>query len=202
MFVSILIIVSLVSWFSAFGLFPISGFLNSSVWAFSSSISALCEIIIALRIPGHSYWRLPAPIPIFWISNVSGSLSFVFTAATIAAPVGVTSSPSTSVIFRCKWLALTIFATAGTGIGRMPCWQRTVPRPSQRTGTITSVTSRSSRQTATDTISTIESTAPTSWKCTWSTGTLCALLSASARISNIRNAIFFAFSVIALCSII
>ena len=38
-------------------------------------------------------------------------------------------------------------------------------------GTTTSVTSRSSRQTAIDTMSTMESTAPTSWKCTSSTGT-------------------------------
>ena len=52
--------------------------------------------------------------------------------------------------------------TAGTGTGKMPCWQRTVPIPSHNTGTMTSVIPRLSRQTATDKISTMESTAPTS----------------------------------------
>ena len=73
-----------------------------------------------------------------------------------------------------------IWVTAGTGTGKMPCWQRTVPIPSHNTGTMTSVIPRLSRQTATDKISTMESTAPTSWKCTSSTGTLWAFASALA----------------------
>lgn len=55
-------------------------------------------IIIARNTPTHSYSLFPAPIPTFSITNCSGSCSLVRSAAAIAAPVGVTSSPSTFVI--------------------------------------------------------------------------------------------------------
>gem|GEM_PF-4658631 len=54
--------------------------------------------------------------------------------------------------------------TAGTGTGRTPCWVRTRPWPSASGPTIACVISRSSRQTAAATTSTMESTAPASWK--------------------------------------
>ena len=56
------------------------------------------QISIALRIPGQRYWRLPAPSPVAKISKLSGNFSEVLIAATTAAPVGVTISPSISVI--------------------------------------------------------------------------------------------------------
>lgn len=48
-------------------------------------------------------------------------LVFVFTAAAMAAPVGVTSSPATCVMCRRSPPAAAILTTAGTGIGKIPC---------------------------------------------------------------------------------
>ena len=59
-------------------------------------------IIIARNTPTHSYSLFPAPIPTFSITNCSGSCSLVRSAAAIAAPVGVTNSPSTFVICNFK----------------------------------------------------------------------------------------------------
>ena len=61
--------------------------------AFSSKLSILLSISIALNTPGSSYSLLPAPYPVFFIEKCCGSAVSVLTAATIAAPVGVTSSP-------------------------------------------------------------------------------------------------------------
>ena len=59
-------------------------------------------IIIARNTPTHSYSLFPAPIPTFSITSCSGSCSLVRSAAAIAAPVGVTNSPSTFVICNFK----------------------------------------------------------------------------------------------------
>ena len=67
-------------------------------------------------------------------------------------------------MLRVRFSAFTIFKTAGTGTGSTPCWHLTVPTPSYNAGIITSSIARLSMHTAAATISTIESTAPTSWK--------------------------------------
>ena len=54
-------------------------------------------------------------------------LASVRNAAAIAAPVGVTISPSTSRSVSSKPCAAAIFAVAGTGTGIKPCWQRANP---------------------------------------------------------------------------
>ena len=59
-------------------------------------------------------------------------------------------------------LSLTISQTAGTGTGITPCWHLIKPVPSYSGDTITSSIFKLSIQTATATISTIESIAPTS----------------------------------------
>ena len=51
----------------------------------------------------------------------AGNVSDVTVAAAIAAPVGVTSSPSTGRKRNFKPWAVAIFVTAGTGIGSSPC---------------------------------------------------------------------------------
>ena len=104
----------------------------------------------------------------------------VMAAAAIAAPVGVTSSPWRGPTLSGSPVAAAMFTTAGTGTGITPCWQRTIPVPSTTRGTMTLSTPRLSRQTAAATTSTMASIAPTSWKCTSSTGTPCALDSAWA----------------------
>ncbi|MPM52110.1 hypothetical protein SDC9_98866 [bioreactor metagenome] len=76
---------------------------------------------MALNILGLSYVLLPAPKPIFLIENSPGSLSSVFIAATIAAPVGVTNSASIFVRRSFRLLFATILETAGTGTGITPC---------------------------------------------------------------------------------
>ena len=86
----------------------------------------------------------------------------VRSAATMAAPVGVTSSPVTGAGTSAMPAAWHRFTTAGTGTGMMPWAQRIVPCPSASEGTMTSVTPRSSRQMAAEQMSTMESTAPTS----------------------------------------
>ena len=69
-------------------------------------------------------------IPIFLTVKEAGSLSDVRTAAAMAAPVGVTNSPWLCVRQSFRPYASTILATAGTGTGSTPCWQRIVPHPS------------------------------------------------------------------------
>ena len=51
--------------------------------------------------------------------------------------------------------------------GRMPCWVRTVPLESGTVPQVSLSMSNRSRATAVPTMSTIESTAPTSWKWTF-----------------------------------
>ena len=92
----------------------------------------------------------------------SGMESSVFIAAMIAAPVGVINSPFVLVKCSFKSLALTIFTTAGTGIGIAPCWQLTKPLPSDKLEQNTLFMFNLSMQIAAAVISTIESTAPTS----------------------------------------
>ena len=57
--------------------------------AFSSKLSLLLSISIALNTPGSSYSLLPAPYPVFFIVKCCGSAVSVLTAATIAAPVAL-----------------------------------------------------------------------------------------------------------------
>ncbi len=70
---------------------------------------------------------------------------------------------------------------AGGGTGNVPCDIVTVPVPTLR-GEATKRAAPSQRSAITPpTMSTIESTAPTSWKCTFSTVVPCTAASASAR---------------------
>lgn len=56
------------------------------------------SISMALMTPALLYARLPAPIPVLRTVNCSGSVSDVRSAATAAAPVGVTNSPLSGTI--------------------------------------------------------------------------------------------------------
>lgn len=165
--------------------------MHSSLITVSLSASAT---IMARRSPGTSWSLFPAPMPTLSMVNTEGG-SRVLAAAAKAAPVGVTYSPLRSAMDILSPESLTMLTTAGTGTGSTPCWHLTVPVPSTRGEKQTWSTSRSSRQNARDAISTIESFAPTSWKCTCSTGTPWASDSAFATTSRMRCAIAFAFSV-------
>ena len=135
-----------------------------------------------------SYGRLPAPRPTASMRKRAGSAREVRSAATIAAPVGVTSSPITGAGTSSMAAMRQRFTTAGTGTGMMPWAQRMVPWPSESAGTMTLVTSKSSRQTATEQMSTMESVAPTSWKSTVSGVAPCAMASASASLPKTARA--------------
>lgn len=152
------------------------------------------DIIMALTTPDPSPSRFPAPVPILSMTNPFGA-GPVRTAAANAAPVGVTCSPRMDVTVSGSDHLLAISVTAGTGTGITPCMHLTDPVPSQRSVKRTSSKPRSSMQNARETMSTIESTAPTSWRCTSSTGTPCTLASASERISRILRAMHLAPSV-------
>lgn len=91
-----------------------------------------------------------------------GSEERVRSAAAIAIPVGVTISPAIAVVRRGMEYAWAMFNTAGTGTGSSPCWQRTNPVPSVSPVTTQSVMPRSSIKTEAATMSTMDSTAPTS----------------------------------------
>lgn len=102
--------------------------------------------------------------------------------------VGVIISPSTSQTVKGARAPVRRFRVAGTGTGIRPCWHQTVPRPSRILPKISRSTFKLSRQTAAAAMSMMESTAPTSWKWTSSTGTPWALLSAWARTVKIFRA--------------
>ena len=108
--------------------------------------------------------------------------------ATSAAPVGVTSSSVLStptVGMPCKR-----YAVAGAGRGILPWSQLTKPRVFRGSGADeTEVMSRSSKAMTVPSISTMESTAPTSWKCTLSSVRLWTLPSAWARSVTTRWAL-------------
>src|SRR5215469_5682274 len=89
---------------------------------------------------------------------------------TIAAPVGVTSSAWTPDEYTGACSNNSIVAGAGTG--NVPCAHWTVPPPTFRGEQTISSTPNASEPTAAQTISTMASTAPTSWKWMESMGTL------------------------------
>ena len=124
-----------------------SSMLHSSFQIVSFSSFSSVSSIIARSSDGRSYVRFPAPRPVLVHLKDAGSVSLVRIAATMAAPVGVTSSPWIPVGTRVRPCACTIFKTAGTGTGIMPCWHLTKPLPSLRPVTMTSSGARlSSRQ--------------------------------------------------------
>ncbi len=71
-------------------------------------------------------------------------------------------------------------ATAGTGTGRLPWVPWTRPEPTATGETTTEESPRWANPAQTPTTSAIASRAPTSWKCTCSTGIPCAVASAEA----------------------
>ena len=77
---------------------------------------------------------MPGPIPTRSMTKRSGNVERVLTAATKAAPVGVTSSPRTPEGRSGMLHRAAMLTTAGTGTGMTPCWQRTVPDPSAQIG--------------------------------------------------------------------
>ena len=136
-----------------------SSILLSSIQSLSPGCrSSLISIALSTLALGNSFF--PAPRPIFSIVNFSGF--FPSDSAAMAAPVGVTISPCCSVCLRVSPWPDAISSTAGTGTGNIPCWQCTCPCPSQISEATTLSTLSSSMHAAADTISTIESTAPTS----------------------------------------
>ena len=103
-------------------------------------------------------------MPMALMEKRSGRTDSVRRAAAAAAPVGVTSSPSTSTGESVNPAASAMNAVAGAGTGMRPCWQRTVPYPQGRSDTTTPSGAKSSAATAMAMMSAMESTAPTSWK--------------------------------------
>ena len=103
--------------------------------------------------------RVPKPQPTCSGANAGQATNSVATLATIAAPVGVTSSASSpaSIVGTERRQA----TVAGAGNGNTPCWQSTLPRP-MGSGEETTVAPRKSKQAAAPTMSTMASTAPTS----------------------------------------
>src|SRR5829696_7377386 len=83
-----------------------------------------------------------------------------------AAPVGVVVSRGSSVQRRCEPFRISSVAGPGTGSG--PWAESTTPVPMGRGAQLTEAASSSSSATQLPTTSTIESTAPTSWKVTFS----------------------------------
>ena len=109
--------------------------------------------------------------------------------ARMAAPVGVVNSQA--IADSASGISRSNSAVAGAGMLTSPWAIRTRPLP-VGTGEATSRSTPSrSQPTAVPTMSAIESAAPTSWKCTFSTVTPCTLASASARRVKIRPAISF-----------
>ena len=120
----------------------------------------------------------------------AGALPTSASTARSAAPVGVTASPGgppgrTSTPRR-------ISSTAGGGTGRRPWAVFTKPCPSSGGAQTTRGQRRRSSTTAAPHTSTIESTAPTSWKWTSSTETPCTFASASPIRRNTAAAASFA----------
>ena len=102
----------------------------------------------------------------------------------IAAPVGVVSSWGTDV--RTVGYPFSISTVAGAGMGIRPCCVLIKPPLPSRTGEeYTASIPHASRQIAHPTISTMESSAPTSWKCTLSGVVPWTRASASAMTRNI-----------------
>ena len=135
--------------------------------------------------PGKARPPKPAPTP----TSVSGSRAGVWTGARwrrIAAPVGVTRSPSipssrvTKPRSRC--------AAAGAGTGSRPWALRTRPAPRGIGPHDQQAPPRASIRKAAATTSVIESQAPTSWKATSSGAVPCTAPSASASSAKIARA--------------
>jgi len=87
----------------------------------------------------------------------------------IAAPVGVTVSQRTCA--GTVGIPRSNSKAAGAGSGRRPCSVSTLPSPSATGEAVTRSIPRRARPIAAPVTSTIASTAPTSWKCTCSSGT-------------------------------
>src|ERR1700741_122729 len=95
---------------------------------------------------------------------------------TMAAPVGVTSSASTPEEY--TGAPRNNSTVAGEGTGNLPCAQSTVPPPTLSGEQTHSSTPNARLPTDAQTISTIASTAPTSWKWILSTSQLWIFASA------------------------
>ena len=109
--------------------------------------------------------------------------------ARIAAPVGVTISPSAGDGFQWAGIWRRISNVAGAGTGNTPWAVCTCPLLSGRDEAYNSAMPRASRAIAAPVISIIASIAPTSWKCTSSTLIPWTVASAFARHWNIESAI-------------
>ncbi|MCZ7582759.1 MAG: hypothetical protein M5R36_05160 [Deltaproteobacteria bacterium] len=103
----------------------------------------------------------------------------VASAATSAAAVGVTSSPSRSVPRTGR--PFKSDNVAGAGSGSVPCAHSTKPFPVGSGETRTASAPSAWMPAQTPTMSMMLSSAPTSWKCTSSMSMPCTAASASAR---------------------
>ena len=104
-----------------------------------------------------------------WSCAWSRGCAWSWGSAPARSGVGCTCQPRTS------------SATAGTGTGMSPWAARTRPDPTRTAEAETEVTPSSRSASQAPTTSAIESSAPTSWKCTVSGSTPCVRPSASAR---------------------
>ncbi len=129
--------------------------------------------------------RVPAPLP--EVSRVRAGRSSQAWASVVtrAMPVGVVSSPGPSPRTRQPRDSST---TAGPGTAMRPWAIRTVPEPRATSPALRVSTPRSASAAHTPTTSAIESSAPTSWKCTSAAGIPCACASASASRPNTASA--------------
>ncbi len=130
--------------------------------------------------------RDPAPYPIRSIRIGGNGPYSPANSDTSRAPVGVRSSPAGAPAY--TGAPAINAAVAGAGTGMVPCAHVTVPLPTfTAEATIRSAANHSSAKTP-PTTSMIESRAPTSCRCTFSTGIRCIAASVSARRRNSRAA--------------
>jgi hypothetical protein len=115
--------------------------------------------------PGIS--RCPSPIPTPRTVIPGGRPKETSNARSSAAPVGVTSSPSPSP--NRHGASRSSSSVAGPGTGIFPCSDQASPDPPGRGEQNAFGAPRCSNRKQPDTMSTIASTAPTSWKWTLST---------------------------------
>ncbi len=130
-----------------------------------------------------SFW--PPPNPTRSGAKVGHRSNREAIVATMAAPVGVTNSKSTSVAY--VGTPRRHSTVAGGGSGRIPWRACTKPRPIGN-GEATTSAPRCAMHAAAPTMSTIASTAPTSWKWTSSSGILWTAASASPSRRKMRRA--------------
>ena len=141
---------------------------NTATWSVNQSCvrePSVLSLKMALKTLGRVLlFRVPSPYPMRWALSESMGPKDSTNSAKRAAPVGVTNSWGSSHWVTPMPRAASISRVAVVGMGNRPWAQFTKPVPSTTRALVTRGWPSSSRQIAAPTMSTMESTAPTSWK--------------------------------------